>query len=59
VLFPLQIHELKCRYTTYSKIPELSLENELPKKAKVSKAMRAYLERAQKHGELYPIRKYT
>jgi hypothetical protein len=54
----LQVHELRSRYTTYSYIPELNLENEVPKKAKVSKAMRAYLERAQKHGELYCIRKY-
>jgi hypothetical protein len=59
VLFLLQVNELRCRYTTFSKIPELNLENEVPKKAKVSKAMRAYLERAQKHGELYSIRKYT
>ncbi|PNF32847.1 28S ribosomal protein S9, mitochondrial [Cryptotermes secundus] len=45
------VHELRCRYTTYSNIPELNLENEVPKKAKVSRAMRAYLERAQKHDE--------
>ncbi|XP_021913305.1 28S ribosomal protein S9, mitochondrial [Zootermopsis nevadensis] len=45
------VDELRCRYATYSNIPEINLEDGVAKKAKVSRAMRAYLERAQQHDE--------
>jgi hypothetical protein len=50
MLILLQVDRLSCRYTTYPNIPEINLEDE-PQKAKISKAMRAYLERARRHGE--------
>lgn len=46
-----QIDELGCGYATSSDIQKINLEDDVPKKAKVSKAMRAYLERARQHDE--------
>jgi hypothetical protein len=50
-----QIDELGCGYATSSDIQKINLEDDVPKKAKVSKAMRAYLERARQHGKFVHV----